>query len=277
MRYRALIVTLLALCLGVLTACGNGQMTASQELMTYDQIKGSGLAVKCPQLPESARDAIAIDPDQSYVITDLCLEPTEYLVKEESASKRQAAEFVPSRLLTRSTYTLTSISGPLEVNEDRSLTFVEEDGMDSQPITVLLPGGEEVPFLFSVKELVATSQPDVTSVNTSTDFEGEFRVPAYRTGGFLDPRGRGLSAGYDTAVGLPASGDAEELERANIKRAVTGKGEISLKVSKVNRSTNEIAGVFESEQPSATERGAKDPVDVKVRGLFYARLEPGNA
>merc|ERR1712232_493335 len=33
---------------------------------------------------------------------------------------------------------------------------------------------------------------------------GEFDVPSYRTGGFLDPKGLGMYLGYDQAVALPA-------------------------------------------------------------------------
>lgn len=36
--------------------------------------------------------------------------------------------------------------------------------------------------------------------------------------------------------------------------------------------TNEIAGVFESVQPSDTDMGAKVPKDVKITGLWYAQL-----
>jgi photosystem II oxygen-evolving enhancer protein 1 len=60
------------------------------------------------------------------------------------------------------------------------------------------------------KDLVARSQPGLNAVTTSTDFEGDYKVPSYRTSNFLDPKGRGLATGYDTAVALPASGDSEE-------------------------------------------------------------------
>ncbi len=39
-------------------------------------------------------------------------------------------------------------------------------------------------------------------------FGGEFTVPSYRGATFLDPKGRGAATGYDTAVALPAAGDA---------------------------------------------------------------------
>ncbi|MBW4634271.1 MAG: photosystem II manganese-stabilizing polypeptide [Iphinoe sp. HA4291-MV1] len=274
MRFRALIVAFLALCLGLLTACSEGPSSTSTEFLTYDQIKGTGLAVKCRQLAETSRGFIPIDSSQSYAIKELCLEPTQFFVKEEPLNKRQDAEYVAGKLLTRRTYSLDQISGDLKINSDSSLTFVERDGFDFQAITVKLPGGESIPFLFSLKGLVAQTQPGLTSINTSTNFEGDFRVPSYRGAAFLDPKGRGVTAGYDNAVALPAQSDNEELTIANVKRADVLKGTISLQVAKVDSSTGEIAGTFESEQPSDTDLGAKKPEEVKIRGLFYARVEP---
>merc|ERR1712190_524948 len=89
------------------------------------------------------------------------------------------------------------------------VTFVEEDGIDYAPTTVQLPGGERVPFLFTVKQL--------NTSGTLESFGGEFNVPSYRGSSFLDPKGRGGSTGYDTAVALPASGDDDELAKENTK------------------------------------------------------------
>lgn len=277
MRYRALIVAFLALCLGVLTACSEGPKSEGRDILTYDQIRGTGLANKCPQMAETTRGSIPIDPNQSYRMTELCLEPTTFFVKEEPANKRQKAEFIAGKLLTRYTSSIEQVQGKLKVNEDQSLTFVEEDGLDFQATTVQMPGGERVPFLFTIKGLVAQTQPGLSSINTSTDFEGEFRVPSYRGSAFLDPKGRGVTAGYDTAVGITAGGDIDELARANIKEVETLKGKISLRVAKVDNATGEIAGTFESEQPSDTDLGAGEAKEVKIRGLFYARIEPTQA
>ncbi|MBD2493864.1 photosystem II manganese-stabilizing polypeptide [Nostoc sp. FACHB-280] len=274
MRYRALIVAFLALCLGLLTACSDAPEASVREVLTYEQIRGTGLANKCPQLAETSRGSIPLDSSQSYAIKELCLEPTNFFVKEEPANKRQIAEFVTGKLLTRYTSTIDQVQGPLKFNSDGSLTFVEEDGLDFQAITVQLPGGERVPFLFTIKNLVAQTQPSLNSINTSTDFEGEFKVPSYRGAAFLDPKGRGIVTGYDNAVALPAQADDEELTRANVKRADILKGKISLQVAKVDSSSGEIAGTFESEQPSDTDLGAGEPKEVKIRGLFYARVEP---
>lgn len=274
MRYRAFIAAFLAVCIGLLTACSDSSSNANVAL-TYEQIRGTGLANTCPQLSETSRGAIPIDTDQTYVISDLCLEPTNFFVKEETVNKRQAAQFVAGKPLTRYTSSLDQVKGSLK-SDSGKLVFTEEDGFDFQAITVKLPGGEMYPFLFTVKGLVAAAQtPD--SINTSTDFEGDFRVPSYRTSNFLDPKARGLTAGYDTAVALPSRGDNEELLKENLKSFRTGQGKISLQVAKVNSATGEIAGTFESVQPSDTDMGSKEPVDVKIRGLFYGRVEPAQA
>ncbi|BAB75553.1 photosystem II manganese-stabilizing polypeptide [Anabaena sp. FACHB-709] len=273
MRYRALIVAFLAVCLGLLTACSDAPASSTRDILTYEQIRGTGLANKCPQLTETSRGSIPLDSSKSYVLKELCLEPTNFFVKEEPANKRQTAEFVAGKLLTRYTSTIDQVSGDLKFNDDSSLTFVEKDGLDFQAITVQLPGGERVPFLFTIKNLVAQTQPGLSSLNTSTDFEGTFKVPSYRGAAFLDPKGRGVVSGYDNAVALPAQADDEDLTRTNVKRAEILNGKISLQIAKVDSSSGEIAGTFESEQPSDTDLGADEPKEVKIRGIFYARVE----
>jgi photosystem II oxygen-evolving enhancer protein 1 len=272
MRYRALIATLLALCLGFITACSDAP-TASTTALTYEQIRGTGLANKCPQISETSRGSIPIDSSQSYSIKELCMEPTNYFIKEEPTNKRQKAEFLAGKVLTRKTSSLDQIQGDLNVNSDGSLTFQEKDGFDFQATTVKLPGGESIPFLFTVKGLVAQTQPDLTSINTSTDFKGSFRVPSYRGATFLDPKGRGVASGYDNAVALPGRSDAEELTRENVKRVEVLEGNMELSVAQVNSETGEIAGTFESTQPSDTDLGSGDPKEVKIRGIFYGRVE----
>ncbi|HBE17840.1 MAG TPA: Photosystem II manganese-stabilizing polypeptide [Cyanobacteria bacterium UBA11149] len=274
MKYRAIIAAFLALCLGVLTACSEGPATATSiEELTYDQIKGTGLANLCPQLSETTRGSIAIDPTGSYRIVDMCLQPTNYYVKEEPTNKRLEAEYVQGKVVTRYTSSLAQVSGSLTAQEDGSLVFTEKDGIDFQAITVQLPGGEQVPFMFTIKSLVATTEPNMTSVNTSTDFEGDFRVPSYRGAAFLDPKGRGVTAGYDNAVAIPAQADDEELARSNTKQYEVRTGSISLQVAKVDAYTGEIAGTFVSEQPSDTDLGADDPEELKIQGIFYGRIE----
>ena len=274
MRYRAIIAAFLALCLGVLTACSENPRNLDRSELTYDDIVNTGIANSCLDIPETSRGSIEIAPNQTYSLRDLCIEPREYFVKEEPLNKRQEAKFVEGKLLTRYTSSLDQVVGNITTNDDGSLTFTELGGLDFQAVTVLLPGGEEVPFLFTIKGLVANTESGQDSINASTDFEGEFRVPSYRGQVFLDPKGRSIASGYDNAVALPGRADDEEFTRANVKQYVTGKGTIALNVTKVDSRTGEIAGVFESEQPSATDLGAEDPEEVRIRGVFYGRIEP---
>jgi len=166
--------------------------------------------------------------------------------------------------MTRLTYTLDAMSGKLTIGGDGKVSFKEEDGVDYAPTTVQLPGGERVPFLFTVKQLDASG--------SLSKFGGEFNVPSYRGSSFLDPKGRGGSTGYDTAVALPARGDEAELAKENTKNTAALKGSIVLSTAKVDPATGQIAGVFQSIQPSDTDLGSKAPKEVKVTGLWYARL-----
>ncbi len=275
MRYRALVALLLAMCVGFLTACSEEPISLlSDETYTYDQIKNTGLANSCPQLPETARGSFDLDSESDYILTDLCLEPTSYFVKEESTNKRQEAKFIGAKALTRYTSSLDQVTGDLTLDSDGVLTFEEQSGIDFQAITVQLPGGEQVPMLFTIKKLVATTPEGQTGISTSTDLAGDYIVPSYRGASFLDPKGRGQATGYDNAVALPAAADDEEIMRENVKDTPVLDGNMSLQVSKVNSETGEIAGIFEAIQASDTDLGSKEPVDVKVRGLFYGRVEP---
>ena len=272
MRYRTIIASFLALCLGVLTACSDSSNVSRNDL-TYDDILNTGLANTCLELPDSSRGTIPIAAGEQLAIRDLCMEPREYFVKEEPVSKRQKAEFIQGKLLTRYTASLDQIQGTINSNADGTLTFNEIDGIDFQPATVLLPGGKEVPFLFTMKKFEGTTAASADSINTSTNFEGEYNVPSYRGQVFLDPKGRSLASGYDNAVALPGLADDKRFSNANVKEFVSRKGKMSLNITKIDGETGEIAGVFESEQPSATDLGAEEPEEVKVRGIFYGRID----
>ncbi|KAJ0889255.1 putative outer membrane protein/outer membrane enzyme PagP, beta-barrel [Helianthus annuus] len=199
---------------------------------TYMEVKGTGTANQCPTI-EGGVNGFAVKPGK-YNAQKFCLEPTSFTVKAEGISKNSAPEFQKTKLMTR--------------------------------LTVQLPGGERVPFLFTIKELVATGKPE--------SFGGNFLVPSYRGSSFLDPKGRGGSTGYDNAVALPAGGrgDEEELLKENIKNTAAGKGEITFSVTSSKPETGEVIGVFESIQPSDTDLGAKAPKDVKIQGVWYAQL-----
>lgn len=231
--------------------------------LTYLQVKGSGLANTCPTIEGGSTNVKDLKPG-AYRFDKFCLEPTSFTVKEESQFKGGDSEFVKTRLMTRLTYTLDQMSGSFKIDGSGNVEFKEEDGIDYAAVTVQLPGGERVPFLFTVKELVAKG--------TADGFGGEFSVPSYRGSTFLDPKGRGASTGYDNAVALPGASDAEEYAKENNKSAAAMKGQAVFSIAKVDPATGEIAGVFESIQPSDTDLGAKAPKDIKIQGLWYAQL-----
>merc|ERR1711965_91078 len=136
---------------------------------------------------------------------------------------------------------------------------------DYAPTTVQLPGGERVPFLFTVKNLVAKSDTDAAAgISTKTKFAGGFKVPSYRTGLFLDPKGRGTTTGYDQAVALPAmqAGGDDQMFKENNKKFEVLEGSIDFKVTQVNAELGEVGGVFVSQQPSDTDLGSKTPKQV---------------
>lgn len=239
-------------------------------------MKGSGLANRCPEV-EGSKGTIKLEVGKKYKMVDLCLEPKTFLVEEEVSSRKgdNKKSFVDTKLMTRATYTLAGIEGPLTSTGD-SITFVEKDGIDYAATTVQLPGGERVPFMFTIKDLVAKA--DGKDISTATEFGGDFKVPSYRSGLFLDPKGRGGVTGYDMAVGLLAmeadGGEGQdEIFKETNKIYDISDGAIEMAVQKIDPSNGELAGVFVSEQLSDTDMGAKQPKKVLLKGIFYARVE----
>ena len=109
------------------------------------------------------------------------------------------------------------------------------------------------------------------------EFAGGFKVPSYRTGLFLDPKGRGMSTGYDMAVALPGlqsgvDGD-DEMFNENNKVFDVLKGSAEFEVQNVNAAEGEFGGVFVSAQPSDTDLGGKEPKKLLLKGLFFAKVE----
>jgi hypothetical protein len=99
---------------------------------------------------------------------------------------------ITTGLFVTSTYSLHSLcscapvilqmTGTLKVDGSGNVELQETDGIDYAATTVQLPGGERVPFLFTVKNLNAKGTLDA--------FGGEFVVPSYRGATFLDPKVR---------------------------------------------------------------------------------------
>eukprot|EP00798_Chlamydomonas_sp_ICE-L_P012089 gene12089-15196_t len=228
-----------------------------QQGLTYLQVKGTGMANTCPVLASGTSNVSELEAG-NYKMENFCMEPTSFTVKEESQYKDGESNFVPTKLMTRLTYTLDA------VGSDGSVVFKEDDGIDYAATTVQLPGGERVAFLFTIKQLEAKGTLD--------SFSGDFNVPSYRGSSFLDPKGRGGSTGYDNAIALPAASDTEELAKENTKSTVALRGTAVFSVAKVDPGTGEIAGVFESIQPSDTDLGAKPAKDIKITGLWYGQL-----
>jgi photosystem II oxygen-evolving enhancer protein 1 len=75
--------------------------------LTYLQVKGTGIANTCPVI-ESAGTALKLKSGD-YKFEKFCMEPTSFTVKEESAFKGGDDEFVPTKLMTRLTYTLDEV------------------------------------------------------------------------------------------------------------------------------------------------------------------------
>nr|A0A4Y1YTM1.1 RecName: Full=Oxygen-evolving enhancer protein 1, chloroplastic; Short=OEE1; Flags: Precursor [Chattonella marina var. antiqua]BBL54382.1 oxygen-evolving enhancer [Chattonella marina var. antiqua] len=242
--------------------------------LDYLQVKGTGLANRCPEV--KGTDSIKVK-GAGQEIVDLCIEPKTFQVLEETRNKKGelSKEFINTKLMTRQTYTLDGISGDLNV-VDGKIQFTELDGIDYAATTVQKPGGERVPFLFTVKELVAKASAGGNTIAPGFQMGGKFVVPSYRTGLFLDPKGRGATTGYDMAVALPGiqsgvEGD-EELFRENNKVFDVLSGQIEFEVNRVNLEEGEIGGVFVSTQGSDTDMGSKSPETVLLKGIFYGRI-----
>jgi len=239
--------------------------------LTYEQIKGTGLANTCPIVEKGGVQEIKVTGKAK--IDEFCLEPTSFAVLEEKLTKSGVVtEAVPTKVTTRQTYVLTGMEGDLTAAGGK-LTFSETDGIDYAATTVQLPGGERVPFLFTVKSLVATT--DTPSIAVGTKFAGGFTVPSYRTGLFLDPKGRGTTTGYDQAVALPAmqAGGDDQMFKENNKVFEVLKGSIEMKVTDVNSELGEFGGVFVHKQPSDTDLGSKAPKEVLLKGAFFATVQ----
>merc|ERR1712113_675786 len=113
-----------------------------------------------------------------------------------------------------------------------------------------------------------------STIDSSLKLAGKFQVPSYRTGLFLDSKGRGTVTGYDQAVALPAlqAGGDDSLVNENNKKFDVGEGSIELKVTSVNAELGEFGGVFVHKQPSDTDLGSKTPKEVLLKGEFFATV-----
>merc|ERR1712151_1119555 len=260
-----------AIAIGVAAAPAQAITKAELNQLSYLQVKGTGLANRCPEV--IGEDTIS--PKTGSKLVDMCIEPKAWAVEADVGSTgKTAKKFVTSKVMTRQTYTLDGIEGVLSTGGG-GIVFSEKEGIDYAPTTVQLPGGERVPFLFSVKDLVAKGNGD--TFKPGFQMGGDFTTPSYRTGLFLDPKGRGGTTGYDMAVALPGlqSGEEgdDELFAENNKTFDVTAGRIEMEVNKVNAEESEIGGVFVATQLSDTDMGSKVPKKVLTKGIFYARVD----
>eukprot|EP00568_Trieres_chinensis_P010127 CAMPEP_0183290622 /NCGR_PEP_ID=MMETSP0160_2-20130417/239_1 /TAXON_ID=2839 ORGANISM="Odontella Sinensis, Strain Grunow 1884" /NCGR_SAMPLE_ID=MMETSP0160_2 /ASSEMBLY_ACC=CAM_ASM_000250 /LENGTH=305 /DNA_ID=CAMNT_0025451259 /DNA_START=62 /DNA_END=979 /DNA_ORIENTATION=- len=259
--------------LGLAVAAGPAQAITKSELneLSYLQVKGTGLANRCPEV--IGEDSIT--PKSGQKLVDMCIEPKAWAVEEEiGKAGKTEKKFVNAKVMTRQTYTLDGIEGVLSTDGGK-IVFSEKEGIDYAPTTVQLPGGERVPFLFTVKDVVATG--NAGSFKPGFQMGGDFNTPSYRTGLFLDPKGRGGTTGYDMAVALPGlqSGEEgdDELFKENNKVFDVTQGRIEMEVNKVNAEESEIGGVYVATQLSDTDMGSKTPKKILTKGIFYAKVE----
>eukprot|EP00403_Amphidinium_massartii_P016827 CAMPEP_0178432892 /NCGR_PEP_ID=MMETSP0689_2-20121128/32625_1 /TAXON_ID=160604 /ORGANISM="Amphidinium massartii, Strain CS-259" /LENGTH=173 /DNA_ID=CAMNT_0020054905 /DNA_START=68 /DNA_END=585 /DNA_ORIENTATION=- len=106
----------LGLLAGIVGPMSANAITSEQfEQLTYEQVKGSGLANRCPTVE---MEGSTIKVPGGARLKKMCFEPKSFAVEAETKSGKK---FVNTRLVTRQTYTLEQIEGPLK-NEGGSLT-----------------------------------------------------------------------------------------------------------------------------------------------------------
>jgi len=260
-----------ALAFGMAVAPAQALTKSEINSLSYLQVKGTGLANRCAEVVGEG----SITPKSGQKLVDMCIEPKAWAVEEEiGKAGKTEKKFVNSKVMTRQTYTLEAIEGTLD-NNGGNIVFKEKEGIDYAATTVQMPGGERVPFLFTVKELVAKGNGG--SFKPGFQMGGDFTTPSYRTGLFLDPKGRGGTTGYDMPQALPGlqsgeEGDDELFDETNKTFDVTT-GRIEMEVNKVDTEESEIGGVFVATQLSDTDMGSKVPKKVLTKGIFYAKVE----
>ncbi|MDX2272243.1 MAG: photosystem II manganese-stabilizing polypeptide [Cyanobacteriota bacterium] len=268
MRYRPFLAVFVSVIVTLFAVCGSAS-AASKTPLTYDQIRNTGKAAICPTVGDDARGKIEVPLGKTVKLTDICLQPVRIEVEEEKRNGEK--EFIQAKSILLPAASLGPIKAEVSAQDSTTLSLRVTDGMTTQPTTGQMPRRELVPFLFSVKNLQAVAKGSDASINSSTDFEGNFLVPGYHTSQFLDPRGRGSGTGYEVAVGL--QGTESDAFETNQKVDEISEGHLSLRIARVDGSTGELAGSFVSLQPSSTEQGALESKLVRVQGLFYGRVD----
>merc|ERR1719324_64397 len=158
--------------LGIFASPAQALTKSEINSLTYLQVKGTGLANQCPEVVGED----SIKPSTGQKLTEMCIEPKAWAVEEEiGRGGKTEKKFVNSKVMTRQTYTLEGIEGNLNVGSE--ITFTEKEGIDYAATTIQLPGGERVPYLFTVKDLVAKGSGD--TFKPGFQMGGDFSVPSY--------------------------------------------------------------------------------------------------
>ena len=262
MRIRSFLALVITFCLTLGFIPAKTYAFSERGNAQFTDVVNTGKANDCPEIDSSSIGTISLSNGDS--LKGICMHPTEVYVKVPG-SKRQKSEFLSTKIISpRNNTTVTEVYGDIDSGK-----FTEKGGIDFQLITVLTPGGLEVPFAFSAKDLTASIP---SSIEPGTELSGTTFTPNYRTGDFLDPKARAANTGVEYAQGLVAlGGDDEELAKENIKVDVNGTGTVKLSITNVDSDTEEFTGTFEAVQPSDTDMGSKDPLDVKIIGQLYGR------
>ena len=262
MRIRSFLALVITFCLTLGFIPAKTYAFSERGNAQFTDVVNTGKANDCPEIDSSSIGSISLSNGDS--LKGICMHPTEVYVKVPG-SKRQKSEFLSTKIISpRNNTTVTEVYGDIDSGK-----FIEKGGIDFQLITVLTPGGLEVPFAFSAKDLTASIP---SSIEPGTELSGTTFTPNYRTGDFLDPKARAANTGVEYAQGLVAlGGDDEELAKENIKVDVNGTGTVKLSITNVDSDTEEFTGTFEAVQPSDTDMGSKDPLDVKIIGQLYGR------
>lgn len=228
--------------------------------LTYLEVKGSGLANRCPIIPAPPTGAKGLSSG-SYDIIQFCMEPDAFFVREEGRK-----EFDPSKVLTRQTYTLDMMTGKIDVGSSGLTKLaLNKDGIDFAAVSLQpIPAGEYVPLLFTARNLTAEASAG------GGELRGMYDVPSYRGATFMDPKGRGAAQGYNYTVGLQATLDDDFV--TNQKKTPGRKGLAELAVDTVDSATKEMSGSFRMLQPSDDDLGSKESADIAVVGRWYARI-----
>ena len=171
MRIRSFLAFVISLCLTFAFVPLKSYAFSERGNAQFTDVVNTGKANDCPTLDSSLVGSISLGKGDS--LKGICMHPTEVFVKVPG-TKRKAAEFVPTKIISpRNNTTVTEIYG--DVNSGK---FTEQGGIDFQLITVLTPGGLEVPFAFSAKELTANLP---SSIEPGTVVNGSTFTPNYRT------------------------------------------------------------------------------------------------